>query len=265
MTKTILLIGGDMYLGRLLSRQLQKWDYDVRTVDSRAAVGGGADVEQLVGDLADPALLDVACRGVFAVVDLSKLDGSRWDDDIAQGTAGTVALWEAARRAGVRRMVTLTSDSTVGFYRRSAVLDHLSLPRPDSTVGVLGALIESMATLYAYKYGMSTLSVRMGSCKAEPTDERMLSTWLSPADFLRLIKVALTADYCSEIIYGVSANARGWWDNANAVRLGYRPADKAETYAEGLRGRRSANIVENVFQGGPSVAQDFAGDIRRIP
>ena len=35
-----------------------------------------------------------------------------------------------------------------------------------------------------------------------------------------------------EIVYGISNNARAWFDNANARRLGYRPQDRSEMYAE---------------------------------
>ena len=38
-----------------------------------------------------------------------------------------------------------------------------------------------------------------------------------------------------------------------------------DRFAAALRGRRSANAVENAFQGGAAAASDFAGDIRRIP
>lgn len=35
-----------------------------------------------------------------------------------------------------------------------------------------------------------------------------------------------------EIVYGVSDNARGWWDNSDAERLGYVPKDRSEDYAQ---------------------------------
>jgi uronate dehydrogenase len=30
----------------------------------------------------------------------------------------------------------------------------------------------------------------------------------------------------------MSDNARAWWDNSNAFRLGYKPQDKSEDYAK---------------------------------
>jgi uronate dehydrogenase len=262
----VLVVGGDMFLGRILRTRLPEWGFSVRAIENAAFEAASAKEEVMVGSLTDLCFLEAACRDIDIVIDLSKLDlGRRGGGDLAYYATGVANLWEAARRCKVRRVISATPDGVVGFYRRSAVLDHLSLPRPDGPAGVGGAFIESMASLYAYKHGISALCIRMGSCRPEPTDERMLSTWISPEDFLRLIRVGLTVDYTCEIVYGISANARGWWDNANALRLGYRPADRAEVFADALRGQRSGNIIENVFQGGPTVAANFEGDIRRIP
>jgi uronate dehydrogenase len=247
---TILIVGGEMYLGRLLRDRLPPEGYNVRWIDSRPY----GDQDGTTDPLADFESLCDVCAGVHAIIDLSKLDKGRWGDgDVARSAAGLSVLWDAARANGVRRVVTLVSDGVVGFYRRSAVLDHLSVARPDGALGMVGALAESMAALNAYKYAISAMCIRMGACRPEPSDERMLSTWISPDDF------------SNEIVYGTSRNARSWWDNSNAYRLGYRPLDRAEVYADQLQGHRSANLIENVFQGGPGAAMDFAGDLRRIP
>lgn len=261
----VLVIGGEMFLGQLLRDRLPAYGYRVEAIDDRDLTASEGGIRQ-VGPLWDRDLLNSACAGVGAVIDLSKLDPGRWDDgDIARLSEGAASFWAAARHCGVKRVITVHSDSVVGFYRRSVVLDHLSPPRPDGPTGIYGALNEAMASLYAFKYGISAFCVRMGACRPEPTDERMLSNWISPADFIQLMRVGLSADYTCEIVYGVSRNTDGWWDNSNARRLGYRPADCSDQFADRLRGQRSGNIIENVFQGGPNAASDFSGDIRRIP
>jgi uronate dehydrogenase len=262
--KSVLVVGGEMYLGHLLRDRLPRCGYRVDWIDSRPSADDAQG--RNVDPLTDRDSLIERCVGADAIIDLTKLDKDRWaGGDIAQSAIGLSVLWDAARVNGVRRVVTLVSDGVVGFYRRSAVLDHLSVARPDGALGMVGTLAESMASMHAYKYAMSAMCIRMGSCRPEPADERMLSTWISPDDFIRLVEVSLTADYSFEIVYGVSRNARSWWDNANAYRLGYRPLDRAEVYAERLRGQRSPNLIENVFQGGPGAAVNFAGDLRRIP
>jgi uronate dehydrogenase len=60
-----------------------------------------------------------------------------------------------------------------------------------------------------------------------------LSIWVSPRDLSQLIEIGLEhPELRYEIVYGVSDNARSWWDNSNALRLGYVPLDRSEDYAE---------------------------------
>ena len=54
-------------------------------------------------------------------------------------------------------------------------------------------------------------------------------------------------------MYGVSGNARSWYDNSNAARLGYKPQDNAETY--------SAEVLAREKQPGPGRAEAYQGGI----
>lgn len=262
----ILVVGANMYLGGLVRRFLASHADRWRVLDTDSIEPAWENEAVYCGDLTCPALIAEAADGCEAVIDLSKLDlGRSWGQDMAHIGVAVAGFWDAVSASGVKRVISFSSDGIVGFYRRSAVLDHLSTPRPDGPAGVIGAFNESLAALYAYKHGIRALCVRMGACRPEPVDERMLSTWISPADFERLIEAALTADYSFEIVYGVSANADRWWDNANAHRLGYHPVDRSDDFALRLRGQRSTNAIENSFQGGKSAATNFSGDPRRIP
>ena len=48
-----------------------------------------------------------------------------------------------------------------------------------------------MGRLYWDKHGVENVNLRIGSCFPEPTDARMLSTWLSYADLVRLVRAAV--------------------------------------------------------------------------
>ena len=52
------------------------------------------------------------------------------------------------------------------------------------------------------------------------------------------------------VVYGVSANTRGWWDLSSARALGYDPQDDAETYADTVPSRPE-DEAEAAFVGGP--------------
>ena len=95
--------------------------------------------------------------------------------------------------------------------------------------------MEALGSLYADRYGLDVVCLRIGSAFPEPTTVRMLATWLSPADTLSLVDAALTAPSPGfAVVWGVSANTRNWWDLTAARRLGFDPQDDAEVYAEAL-------------------------------
>ena len=61
----------------------------------------------------------------------------------------------------------------------------------------------------------------------------MLATWLSPGDAARLVDACLRAPNLEyAVVYGISANTRGWWDLTPGRELGYEPVDNAESFAE---------------------------------
>jgi uronate dehydrogenase len=132
--------------------------------------------------------------------------------------------------------------------------------RPDSRYGVAHAFTENMASLYADKFGISAFGMRIGSMCPEPTDARMLSTWLSPGDLVRLVEVGLTADFHFELVYGVSRNQRCWWDNARAYTLGYEPRDSADGWIDALRDKTLPPGLAEEKQGGRYVLEEWAGD-----
>jgi uronate dehydrogenase len=94
----------------------------------------------------------------------------------------------------------------------------------------------------------------------------MLSLWLSPADMGRLGVSCLNAeDIHFEVVYGISANKRVWYDNPGGRKIGYEPRDCAEDYAAELgEEAMREEPVEAAFQGGPYCSAEFDGSLGRI-
>ena len=110
-------------------------------------------------------------------------------------------------------------------------------PRPDTYYGVSKVFGEALGRLMVDRYGLEVVCLRIGSWKQYPTSVRELSTWISPADGVRLLAAALTApDVGFAVVYGISANTRAWWDLAPARALGYLSVDDAEEYADRIPG-----------------------------
>lgn len=225
--------------------------------------------EYLPADLADMASIERICEGVDGVIHLgaSSVEDA-WEPVLQNNIIGGYNLFEAARRQGVGRVIFATTNHVVGFYRRQRTIDHTVMPRPDSRYGVSKAFGEALGRMYADRYGLRVFNIRIGNLWEEPVDRRRLSIWVSPRDLVQLMRIGLEhPEIHFEIVYGVSDNARAWYDNANAYRLGYRPEDQAELYAEPATVadlELPADPIGEQFQGGGFCAVEFTGDVKRI-
>lgn len=213
--------------------------------------------ETIQADFADMQQCMRLVAGTQAVIHLGGVSvEDTFDRLLHSNIVGTYNIFEAARQAGVRRVIYASTHHVVGFYERGESVDAASLPRPDSLYGVSKAYGEVLGSLYANKYGMEVVCLRIGSAEPKPRDTRDLSTWLSLPDLLRLIEACLAAPtFGFEILYGVSANDRAWWKNSATGVIGYEPQDNAERFApehlgEGGLDSRDPSDPTARFQGG---------------
>lgn len=198
------------------------------------------DCEWISADITDRHSIRSALRGCDAVVHLAGIPlESEWDVLLRANIDGTQSVLDAAVSAGVRRVVLASSIHAAGYVPvppdGGRVPDDV-LPRPDTFYGVSKAAVEALGSLYHDRYGLQVVCLRIASRFARPRNERMLHTWLSPADALRLVDAALTTEAPGfRIVWGVSANTRGYLATTGGTAIGFRPADNAERYADTLR------------------------------
>ncbi len=229
----VLITGAAGKLGSALREHL-KGEYPIlRVSDKLPLVSNDPREEVDTTDLSHFSAVKKMMSGVDAVVHLGGFAAEGdWQSIVDANITGMFNVLEAARVCGTKRIVYASSNHAVGFHPREARLDHTAYPLPDSRYGVSKAVGESLAAMYAYKHGVQTLCMRIGNFASRPTQQRHLSIFISPRDFFQLVRVGLEhPDILFEVVYGVSANSRNWWDNSNATRLGYRPQDNAEDYA----------------------------------
>jgi uronate dehydrogenase len=193
-------------------------------------------------------------KGVDAIIHLGgySVEGP-WDAIHAANITGCYNVIEAARRNGVPRFIFASSNHAVGFYPRGEILDHRVPVRPDGRYGLSKAFGEALGSLYADKYGLRVFCMRIGNVHPFPQDKRRLSIWISPRDFAQLVSIGIEhPDVRFEIVYGVSGNARTFYDNSNAARLGYRPVDDSEGRAAEVLAREPAVTDPRIerWQGG---------------
>ncbi|MET1071384.1 MAG: NAD(P)-dependent oxidoreductase, partial [Umezawaea sp.] len=164
----------------------------------------------------------------------------------------------AARRQGVTRVLLASSNHAVGYVPKAdgEAGDDL-FPRPDTYYGVSKVAMEALGSLYADRYGMDVIAIRIGSCFEKPRDARMLSTWLSPDDAARLFEACVAAPSPGfRVVWGVSDNTRRWFSLDGAFALGYESKDDAEVFASEVGAPDPASLAEQRV-GGVWCGPDF--------
>jgi uronate dehydrogenase len=262
----VLVTGAAGSIGQVLTVGLTDRGHEVVAFD-RVPAPDGSGLTWHTGDCADAD----AVAAVFAaqssqgepleaVVHLAgHPDELSLPDSLVSHTVTTAALLDAMVEHGVARLVYAGSNHAVGRtprpVDRNLTIEHR--PRPDTFYGVGKVAAEAVMSLYADRFGLDVVSCRIGSFLPEPTTHRHLSTWLSHDDCVRMVEAALTTPAPGyAVLYGISANTRGWWDLGPGRALGYDPQDDAETFASRIASR-SEDEAEAAFVGGPFATESF--------
>lgn len=249
--KTLLITGAAGDIGTHMRRELAG-RYRLVLSDRRPLKPGKGE-KFIRADLAKMTDALKITKGVDAILHLGgySVEGP-WEAILQANIVGCYNLFEAARRNGVKRVLFASSNHAVGFYRRDQTIDHRVYPKPDGRYAVSKVFGEALGSLYADKYGMEVFCMRIGNVNTEPLDKRRLSLLFTPRDMAQLVTIGIEhPEIRFEIVYGVSGNQRSWYDNFNAVRLGYRPLDDAETFAaEVLAREKPGDPIAEKYQGG---------------
>lgn len=251
--KTILMTGAAGRIGTFLRPELIG-KYELRLSDIKPVRDLRRGETFVRADISKMSDMLRVTRGVDAVVHFGGQSGEHdWDHVLSANIVGFYNTLEAAHRNGVKRFLVATSNHAVGFYRCDEIVDHRVYPKPDSRYGVSKVFNEALASLYADRYGMQMFCMRIGNVNHAPIDRRRLAIWISGRDMAQLVTIGIEhPDIRFEIVYGISDNARAWFDNSNARRLGYRPQDRSEPYAAEILAREPppGTSPADIYQGG---------------
>jgi uronate dehydrogenase len=246
----VVITGAAGTIGRVLRAELAD-SYAFRTVDQLP--GTGID---LAADVRKPERMQRVFAGASAVVELAANSSvaTSWSRVLENNLAATVATLEAARRAGVPRVVVASSNHVTGMYERdepyASVLSghytglapddlpriHVGSPlRPDSFYGIGKCAAEAAGRYYAEEHGLSVVCLRIGTVNREnrPQNPREFATLLTHRDLGQLVQRCLDAplDLGFAVFYGVSRNTWRIWDiDDAAAAIGYEPLDDAENF-----------------------------------
>lgn len=204
-------------------------------------------------DIADPEAIEPAFAGQDMVVHLAALVGEEGQGLLRANLMGTANVFEAARRAGVRRLVYASSGAVVAGWEKVPpyqalaegrygevprpwpILDHHAPLRPVGLYAASKVWGEAVARKYADEHGLSVFCLRFGRVNPEnrPTRPREYCVWCSQRDAAQMVEkcLAAPAEVRFEVFYVVSDNAWGYRDLSHPrQRVGYVPQDRAEDY-----------------------------------
>ena len=234
--KRILITGAAGRLGTQLRRGLAPLADTLRLADWVDVPEVKANEEVVVFDLADEAAVMAAVEGCDAIVHFGGAPLERpWNEILESNIRGSYHIYEGARKYGVKRVIYASSVHAIGYYKLEDHIKGNALGRPDSLYGVSKVFVEGLASFYWDKF--ESTCVRIFSSFPEPADRRMLWSWLSFDDCVRLVSSALTAPYMGfTITAGMSDNKVKPVDNSPAGHLGYVPQDSSEPYREKVEG-----------------------------
>jgi uronate dehydrogenase len=249
----ILITGAAGQIGKALREGFRGSYPLIRLLDVAPLDAAAGGEEVIAADIRDIAAMERATAGIDCVVHLAGQSAEAgWDKVLPLNIEGCYNVFEAARKSGVKRIIFASSNHAIGFHRRERFIDDTVVPRPDTRYGVSKVFGEALGSLYADKYGMEVFMIRIGNVNPAPIDKRRLSIWCSPRDLAQLVSIGVDKPGIKfEIVYGISGNKRAWYDNSNAYRLGYKPQDDAESYAEEvLKKEKPGDPTAELYQGG---------------
>lgn len=179
------------------------------------------DDELVTADVRDLDALMQACAGVTAVVHLAAQPSEADFRSILlpKNVDGTWAVFEAACRAGVPRVVFASTIQTIDGYPRDVRVGPDLPPRPSSVYGATKLFGEALGRYYAGE-GMTVAALRLGGVThpGDPRlrdDDRFRSLWCAADDLARLFVAAIRSDVTHATVIAVSPPATERFDTAN--------------------------------------------------
>ncbi len=250
MTK-VLITGMSGLIGGILRNHLESLGgYELTALNRRAVEG----VRTVQASIADLDAIRPSFEGQDVVVHLAAHVASEPMGDVVAGNlVGTWNVYEAARMAGVKRVIFASSGDTIRGIDTDPPYDQFlngdyeavsrwewpnvmkDLVRPGTVYGASKVWGEVLGRVYSADHGLSILCVRIGACPAEnrPRNVREFAAWLSHRDVADMLHRCIEApdDLMYDNFFAVSDNKWNYRDIEHAKHvLGYVPQDKAEDY-----------------------------------
>jgi UDP-glucose 4-epimerase len=162
----VLVAGGAGYIGSVVTAALLADGHEVTVLDDLStghadAVPAGATLVRASLHDSAPVLADVRPQAVlhFAAKSLVGASQERPEEYWETNVGGSLALLEAMRAAGTRRIVFSSTAATYGEPEEVPIRED-SPTRPTNTYGATKLAVDAMLTSYAAAHGFAAVSLR---------------------------------------------------------------------------------------------------------
>lgn len=195
------------------------------------------------GDLQSIEPLKAAMEGCSAVVHMAATsdDAPFVEQILPNNIIGFYNVLEAARQAGVKRVVFASSVQAIGSGMKwreegSKPFSADQMPLPSNAYGASKVWGEAMGRTFWDKHKQEFVAIRIGAFQPYDSDwlkeGRAKDIWLSPRDMFQLIWRSIeTPDVGFAIVHGTSRVPRERMSLQEAHDiLGYEPEDNADDY-----------------------------------
>jgi uronate dehydrogenase len=222
----ILVTGAAGRVGRIVAAGLQE-RHQIRGFD-REPMPDLTDA--IIGNVSDLDALLLATKDMDAVIHLGSFGGEReWALMLETNYDGTYKVFEAARQNNVRRVAFASRAGLLGSYPKDLTRTMDLQPLPRSTYDISKVFGESMGYMFAHRYDMEVVCVRIGNFSAD-RDQPEHPHHLSHGDAVRVFEQAVTHPGVRyEVVFGVSDSNWPMYDMDHGRRaIGYYPQDFAD-------------------------------------
>ena len=248
--KKVLITGMSGLIGGILRRRLEEAGGYELTALNRSKVDG---VQCFQADIADLEAIKPAFAGQEVVVHLSAhLGDDSWEGHLATNVIGTYNVYEAARLAGVKRVIFGSSGNAIkGWaqvepYKAIAEGRYSDVPpdvpritgeqvRPERIYGAAKVWGEAVGRHFSDAHGLSVLCVRIGRVTKDdrPSDAHERAVYLSHRDVGQVLHRCIDApDELKYDIFMATSNDRWGYRDLEHPRkvLGYVPEDSSDAF-----------------------------------
>jgi NAD+ dependent glucose-6-phosphate dehydrogenase len=233
--RKVLITGARGRIGTCLIEGL-KDQYDLR-LHNRTPETQPEGYEHVTAVLADYESVRPMMDGIDTVIHMAANPSVQapWDDILNDNIIATRNVLEAAKEAGVRRVIFASSNHSMGMYDRDGEWPvYVSMPvRPDSHYGASKVIGEVFGRYYYDAFGLEFISLRIGwfterhRLESAKDHSILRAMWLGPKDMVNVTQGAIETKVPFGIYYAISENADRRWDITNTIiDLGYRPVER---------------------------------------